>query len=175
MNTLKIFFRLSRFFLALVAGVILGYFVLLHPLINFSITDIQWPKFLMQDINAYLYDRGILYISIATMIFILLIPNIFLLAIIVSLAMGYTSSPRTIFYSIFIPPLLDGYLTWVKIIRLKERLELNGVNTNIGTLIRAEHLDAKVFGMFLTYSLFSIFVFVLFKIVATKEQRQRSS
>ncbi len=164
------FYRLSSFFLAVVAGIILGYFVLLHPLISFSITDIQWPKFLTQDINAYLYDREALYIAIAAMIVTLLIPNIFLLAIIMSFVMRYSNLPRAVFYSSFISPLLDYYVSWMKIIQLKERLEINGVSIDIARLIRAEHLDAKAVAMFLTFTLLTIFVFFMLKLLPRKNK-----
>jgi len=163
--------RLSRILVSLAAccaGVILGYFVLEAPIIQLSVDAIQWPFDSLKNIHTYLYDRRLGYLMAASMVFVVTIPNLVLVAIAVSFAMRYIHRPRIVFYFTLIWPVLDYVVSLVRILSLKERLALRGLHPELGLLLRAEQLPAKAFGMLLSYVLFTIVVFVVFRLLSSK-------
>ena len=143
------------------SGVILGYLVLEAPIISFSIADVPLPESILKRIDTYLFDRGAQYLLVASMVFILTIPNILLVAVAVSFAMKYVQRPRTVFYATLIWPVLDYAANCIRITGLKDRL-----NTDILVLIKAENLHTKAFGMLLAYVLFAVIVFVVFRLLS---------
>lgn len=153
---------LSAIFAA-IAGISLGY---LHfaPIINVPVEpSVQWMVPYLKEIDSYLYNRGAHYVVPAVMLFILAIPNIALVALLVTIVMKFLRRPRTVFYATLIWPVLAYLRYWIDVIRLKAGAEHLGLPSDMAHLPIDVSFPTRAVGYFLMYSLYSIIVVIIFR------------
>ena len=158
----KIFSRHLLTALALISGVILGYFVFDMPIIPIAAGSvIRGLAPFLKGVDAWFFERGAQYLFVAALIFIAAIPNVALLSVAVALTMKLLCRPRAVFYATLAWPILHFIFEGEKVIRIRARLEHLGFNHDLETVLRAEGLHIKAATVFLVYALLSVLVFAL--------------
>lgn len=151
--------------LAAMAGAMLGY---LHysPVVDIPIASgIQWMAPYLKGIESYLYHQGLQYSLLAVVLFFLSIPNIVLVALLVSLAMKALRRPRMVYYATLIWPALAYLAYWFDVFRLKIGAARLGLPSDLEHLPVDVRFPTKAVGYLLIYSLYSLLVWAIFRFI----------
>jgi hypothetical protein len=157
------FRRLLLAIFAVLAGAALGY---LHysPIVSLPLEpSVVWMAPYLKGVDAYFSSLGAQYVVVALVLFILAIPNIVVVALVVSGAMKLLRHPRTVFYFTFIWPALAYLAYWLDVLHLKSGAQRLGLPSDIEHLPTDPSFPGKAISFLLIYSLYTLLVVVIFR------------